>query len=137
MKPTSETYTPRYRLCSVIGGAATRYVEQRTPSPLIPFSGELPILDTIDAERFREEIASTEKLEDLSPKFQHAALEGYRIAQMVSEFREYLYDRGISPEGFVKLSNAEKSDHLLDWMNTNAVSMASLKITRYHGQYQV
>lgn len=56
---------------------------------------------------------------------------------MESGFRDYLLDRAITPEDFVKLSNSEKSDYLLDWMNTNSISVESLKITIPYGKYYV
>ena len=62
------------------------------------------------------------------------ATEGYRIAVMEEGFTAYLRERAITPDDFVKLSNPEKSDYLLDWMNLNSLGLESLKITIRNGK---
>lgn len=128
---------PRNFTTSVVGGAASRYIDRKRPSELIPFRGEFPMLNELDARKFRKAIQNTLTLDELSPMFQKVATEGQRIAIMESGFRDYLLDRAITPEDFVKLSNSEKSDYLLDWMNTNSISVESLKITIPYGKYYV
>ena len=49
----------RDRMCSVAGGMASQLVDREIPSRLIPFRGEFPLLDMIEARRFREAIRST------------------------------------------------------------------------------
>ena len=60
-------------MCSVAGGMASQLVDREIPSQLIPFCGEFPLLDMIEARRFREAICSTMWIEDLPPKFLYAA----------------------------------------------------------------
>ena len=69
--------------------------------------------------------------------FQKVATEGQRIALMEQGFKEYLAKRAVTPADFVKLSNADKSDYLLDWMNTNSISVEALKITIPYGKYYI
>ena len=52
-------------MCSVAGGMAGLLVDREIPSRLIPFRGEFPLLDMIEAIRFREAIRSTMWIEDL------------------------------------------------------------------------
>lgn len=125
------------RTTSVVGGMASPYVNLKQPSELIPFKGDLPMLNDIDAIKFRDTIRETLSLDELSPLFQRVATEGYRIAVMEEGFTQYLRDRGVTPDEFVKLSNAEKSDYLLDWMNLNSLGLESLKITIRNGKSYV
>ena len=46
----------RDRMCSVAGGMAGLLVDREIPSRLIPFRGEFPLLNMIEAIRFREAI---------------------------------------------------------------------------------
>jgi len=125
------------RTTSVVGGMASPYVNLKQPSELIPFKGDLPMLNDIDAIKFRDTIRETLSLDELSPLFQRVATEGYRIAVMEEGFIAYLRERAITPDDFVKLSNAEKSDYLLDWMNLNSLGLESLKITIRNGKSYV
>lgn len=128
---------PRNLTTSVVGGAASRYIDRKRPSELIPFRGEFPMLNDIDAREFRKAIQETLTLDELSPLFQKVATEGQRIALMEQGFKEYLAKRAVTPADFVKLSNADKSDYLLDWMNTNSISVEALKITIPYGKYYI
>lgn len=125
------------RTTSVVGGMASPYVNLKQPSKLIPFKGDLPMLNDIDAIKFRDTIRETLSLDELSPLFQRVAMEGHRIAIMEDGFTRYLRKQGITPADFVKLSNADKSDYLLDWMNTNSISVEALKITIPYGKYYI
>lgn len=95
------------------------------------------MLNDIDTLTFRDAIRETLSLDELSPEFQRVATEGYRIAVMEEGFIAYLRERAITPDDFVKLSNAEKSDYLLDWMNLNSLGLESLKITIRNGKSYV
>jgi hypothetical protein len=137
MKKKPQYGISRMRTTSVVGGMASPYVNLKQPSELIPFKGDLPMLNDIDAIKFRDTIRETLSLDELSPLFQRVATEGYRIAVMEEGFIAYLRERAITPDDFVKLSNAEKSDYLLDWMNLNSLGLESLKITIRNGKSYV
>ena len=97
-------------MCSVAGGMAGLLVDREIPSRLIPFRGEFPLLNMIEAIRFREAIRSTMWIEDLLPKFLYAAAEGSRMARLEREFRHYLSRNGLKNGDFEKLEDAEKSE---------------------------
>jgi hypothetical protein len=137
MKKKPQYGISRMRTTSVVGGMASPYVNLKQPSELIPFKGDLPMLNDIDAIKFRDTIRETLSLDELSPLFQRVAMEGHRIAMMEDGFTRYLRKQGITPGEFVKLSNSDKSDYLLDWMNMNSISLESLKITVHHGEHYV
>lgn len=137
MKSKGKYGVPRNLTTSVVGGAASRYIDRKRPSELIPFRGEFPMLNDIDAREFRKVIQETLTLDELSPLFQKVVTEGQRIALMEQGFKEYLAKRAVTPADFVKLSNADKSDYLLDWMNTNSISVEALKITIPYGKYYI
>lgn len=108
-------------MCSVVGGMASRFVDRAVPSQLIPFRGEFPLLDEIEARRFREAIRSTMWIEELSPKFLYAAVEGSRMYTLEAKFLKYLWSRALTADDFTKLEAAERSDYFRNWMDTDAV----------------
>lgn len=124
----------RDRMCSVAGGMAGLLVDREIPSRLIPFRGKFPLLDMIEARRFREAIRSTMWIEDLPPKFLYAAAEGSRIARLEREFRHYLSRNGLKSGNFEKLEDAEKSEWLRWWMEADSVSTDDLVVKKYRDE---
>jgi len=124
----------RDRMCSVAGGMAGLLVDREIPSRLIPFRGEFPLLNMIEAIRFREAIRSTMWIEDLPPKFLYAAAEGSRIARLEREFRHYLSRNGLKSGDFEKLEDAEKSEWLRWWMEADSVSADDLVVKKYRDE---
>lgn len=124
----------RDRMCSVAGGMAGLLVDREIPSRLIPFRGEFPLLNMIEAIRFREAIRSTMWIEDLPPKFLYAAAEGSRIARLEREFRHYLSRNGLKSGDFEKLEDAEKSEWLQWWMEADSVSADDLVVKKYRDE---
>ena len=121
-------------MCSVAGGMAGLLVDREIPSRLIPFRGEFPLLNMIEAIRFREAIRSTMWIEDLPPKFLYAAAEGSRIARLEREFRHYLSRNGLKSGDFEKLEDAEKSEWLQWWMEADSVSADDLVVKKYRDE---
>ena len=124
----------RDRMCSVAGGMAGLLVDREIPSRLIPFRGEFPLLNMIEAIRFREAIRSTMWIEDLPPKFLYAAAEGSRIARLEREFRHYLSRNGLKSGDFEKLEDAEKSKWLRWWMEADSVSADDFVVKKYRDE---
>ena len=124
----------RDRMCSVAGGMAGLLVDREIPSRLIPFRGKFPLLNMIEAIRFREAIRSTMWIEDLPPKFLYAAAEGSRIARLEREFRHYLSRTGLKSGDFEKLEDAEKSEWLRWWMEADSVSTDDLVVKKYRDE---
>jgi len=121
-------------MCSVAGGMAGLLVDREIPSRLIPFRGKFPLLNMIEAIRFREAIRSTMWIEDLPPKFLYAAAEGSRIARLEREFRHYLSRNGLKSGDFEKLEDAEKSEWLQWWMEADSVSADDLVVKKYRDE---
>lgn len=121
-------------MCSVAGGMAGLLVDREIPSRLIPFRGEFPLLNMIEAIRFREAIRSTMWIEDLPPKFLYAAAEGSRMARLEREFRHYLSRNGLKNGDFEKLEDAEKSEWLQWWMEADSVSADDLVVKKYRDE---
>ena len=124
----------RDRMCSVAGGMAGLLVDREIPSRMIPFRGEFPLLNMIEARRFREAIRSTMWIEDLPPKFLYAAAEGSRIARLEREFRHYLSRNGLKSGDFEKLEDAEKSEWLQWWMEADSVSADDFVVKKYRDE---
>ena len=124
----------RDRMCSVAGGMAGLLVDREIPSRLIPFRGEFPLLNMIEAIRFREAIRSTMWIEDLPPKFLYAAAEGSRMARLERGFLHYLSRNGLKSGDFEKLEDAEKSEWLRWWMEDGSVSADDLVVKKYRDE---
>lgn len=116
------------RLVSIVGGRASLYVALKTPSNIIPFKGDFPLLKPIYEDEYREAIRNTMYVEDLSEEFQKIVSKGNRIALMEEGFKEFLRDNGISTDNFLKLKNSEKSDLLINWMNKDCIDFTQLNI---------
>lgn len=123
-------------MCSVVGGMASRFVDRAVPSQLIPFRGEFPLLDEIEARRFREAIRSTMWIEELSPKFLYAAVEGSRMYTLEAKFLKYLWSRALTADDFTKLEAAERSDYFRNWMDTDAVCDEEFVVRKYRDKCQ-
>lgn len=118
----------RERLVSVMGGRASKYVALKKPSKIIPFKGKFPLVELYQQRDYFEAIQGTEKLEDLSKEFQEITEKGNRIALFEEGFKMYLDSYGITVDDFLKLSNADKSDKLLDWLNKDCIDLSQLTI---------
>lgn len=118
----------RERLVSIVGARASRYVDLKTPSKIIPFKGNFPLLETYQVASYYEAIQNTMNLEDLSEEFQRVTEKGNRIALMEEGFKEYLESYNISVDAFMKMKNTDKSDKLLDWLNKDCIDLSQLTI---------
>nr|DAM23446.1 MAG TPA: hypothetical protein [Caudoviricetes sp.] len=124
-------------LSSVAGGVALRYIDLDKPSQIIPFKGEFPMLNSIDSKEFRRLIKETMTLMELPELYQQIAVECLRISAIEDGFKEYLQNRAISVDEFLKLNNSDKADYLFDYMNSNSISYESLKININYGKNYV
>ena len=118
----------RERLVSIVGARASRYVDLKTPSKIIPFKGNFPLLEPYQVASYYEAIQNTMNLEDLSEELQRVTEKGNRIALMEEGFKEYLESNRLSIEDFMKLKNSEKADKLIAWMNKDCIDFTQLTI---------
>lgn len=118
----------RERMVSVMGGRASKVVTLKKPSSLIPFKGKFPLIEPYQEQAYFKAIQSTEKLEDLSEEFQKATERGNRIVLLEDGFKQYLAGFNITPASFAKLSNSDKSDKLMNWLNHDCIDFSQLTI---------
>ena len=118
----------RERKLSVMGGRASKVVALKKPSNLIPFKGNFPLLEQYEIKPYLEAIQSTENIEDLSERFQKITELGNRIVLLEEGFIGYLAGFNISPDDFSKMSNSDKSDKLISWLNHDCIDFSQLKI---------
>lgn len=118
----------RERLVSIVGGRAVKYVGLKKPSQIIPFKGKFPLLEPYQIALYNEAIQSTEKIEDLSEEFQKVTEKGNRIAILEEGFKKYLSEYNITVDDFMKLSNSDKSDKLMNWLNRDCIDFSQLTI---------
>lgn len=118
----------RERLVSVLGGRACHYVDLKTPSKLIPFKGNFPLLEPYRMREYYEAIQNTNYISELSEEFQEVTMKGNKIALMEEGFIDYLRSLNISRQEFLQLSNSEKSTKLIEWMNKDCLDFSQLTI---------
>lgn len=116
------------RLVSVVGGRANRVVSLAKPSELIPFKGKFPLLEPWQAESFHKAIEETMYIDDLPEDIQSIVMKGNRIVLLEQGFQKYLSEVGLKVSDFLKLSNSEKSNYLIQWMNKDCIDFDQLKI---------
>lgn len=124
----------RDRLSSVTGAKASLYVNREIPSALIPFRGDFPLLNETESRRFRKTICSTMWIEELSPKFLYAAVNGGRMSDLEAKFSEYLRECGLSKDAFEELESVEKSSYLKDWMRADSVCDKDFIVRPYRAE---
>lgn len=118
----------RERLVSIVGGRADRVVGLKKPSELIPFKGKFPLLEPWQSEAFHKAIEETELFEDLPEDIQKIVEKGSRIVIMEEGFQRYLNENGLQKSDFLKLSNSDKSNYLVNWMNRDCIDYSQLTI---------
>lgn len=116
------------RLVSVVGGRANRVVSLAKPSELIPFKGKFPLLEPWQSESFHKAIEETMYIDDLPEDIQSIVMKGNRIVLLEQGFQKYLSEVGLKVSDFLKLSNSEKSNYLIQWMNKDCIDFDQLKI---------
>lgn len=118
----------RERKLSVLAGRASKVIGLKRPSELIPFRGNFPLLEPHQINSYYEAVRSTDDIEDLSEEFQKATESGNRIVLLEDGFKQYLSRYGITVDKFINMSNSDKSDKLIDWMNRDCIDFSQLKI---------
>lgn len=116
------------RLVSVVGGRANRVVSLSKPSELIPFKGKFPLLEPYQEESFHKAIEETMYIEELPEDIQNTVMKGNKIVLLEQGFQKYLSENGLAVSDFLKLSNSEKSNYLIQWMNKDCIDYNQLKI---------
>lgn len=118
----------REQLVSVVAVRAQRYIDKKIPSRLIPFRGNFPIIEEHRMPLFIKAIMNNKWLSELTPEYQEAVRKGNMIAIYEKGFRDYLFDKGVSEENFLKSSSPEKADILMKWMENDNVDYNRLNI---------
>lgn len=103
-----------------------RYVFSSKPNPRIPFKGDFPIVKDWQANQWREMFDKYQWLEDCPDWFRETIAKGQNIEAISYAFDEYLKDAGVVD--FDKLSNADKADWLVRFLNKNCMNPISLSI---------
>lgn len=118
----------RERLVSVVGGRANRVVNLSKPSKLIPFKGKFPLLEPYQMESFQKAIQETMYIDELPEDIQNVVMKGNRIVLLEQGFQKYLSEVGLKVSDFLSLSNSEKSNYLIQWMDKDCIDYNQLKI---------
>lgn len=115
-------------LLSKAGAEAANYIDLKTPSTLIPFRGDFPIVPEWKVEDFWKAITENQFLEDCDEWVQTAVIRGKRIHDIENGFKSYLSDNNIPIEEFTKKSASDKSTLLILFLNANSLTLDSINI---------
>lgn len=118
----------RLQLTSVVCGMGESFVDEKNPSWLIPFRGNLPLLPSYRVAYYQKMCLSVPYVSELPQEFQDIAWKAYEIATMHENFRKYLQEYGIDQNEFAGLSEEEKADKLADWMEKSNIDISRLTI---------
>lgn len=114
-------------LLSRQAGRVTAYIFKKKPSTLIPFKGDFPVVPEWRMTEFYESVNSHQYLEDCPDWVQTAVLRGEKLYNIDRGFTQYLKDKGILGD-FNKMSAADKSTHLVAFLDDNCLGLDRLKI---------
>ena len=106
---------------------ATAYLFVEKPSSLVPFSGDFPIVKDYQRDKWKEEFENNFWLEDCSEWFQDTVAKYQRMEVIHDEFSDYLDKLG-KLDNFNKLSNSEKADLLMAYLDKNCMTLAYLNM---------
>ena len=109
------------RCVSVLCPRAEEYLIRKTPSQYIPFKGKFPLMSGGEQRMFRNEMYKHADTIDLSLRFQHLTDLGCQMADLEKSFIIYLKLRE-KFDSFLDLSDSEKADLLVDWMDRSCVT---------------
>ena len=114
-------------LLSQQAGRVTDYLFVKKPSEYIPFKGEFPILSDWRESQFYEQVHAHMYLEECPEWMQTAVLRAEKIFTIEHGFVTYLSDNNILDK-FKKMSAADKSTHLVAFLDKNCLGLDRLKI---------
>lgn len=114
-------------ILSRAAGEANPYLRLKRPSSYIPFKGDFPLLDQSLNGLFSEWMEKTDDLTECPGWMQEIIFKGMKISRMEKSFIDYLKDQGVF-ESFLSLKSADKSTHLIKFLNSNSMDIKALNI---------
>lgn len=117
----------RNELSSVRIGKVSFLIPEKKPSEIIPFNGNLPLVDPLQYQEFLTKIDQM-LFVNLSDEVKGIVYKAEKIKYMNDSFEQYLNDIGVGTGGFKNMTNEKKADTLFAWMNKEKLDHGSLKI---------
>ena len=114
---------------SIAAAQVKPYIAEKTPSKLIPFKGNFPLLPAYKEDEYYKIVNDTPHVSESPQWVQDIILRGQTIFNMEERFKNYLRDNNISLDDFKKKSSADKSTDLMRFMNANCVGFESLNLS--------
>lgn len=102
-------------------------VMSKKPSNILPFKGDLPLVEPWQEDLFREGTVGRTYLDECEPWIQIALISGQRIVDIENSFREYLNQNGIVAEYF-SMDGKKKAAEILRFLNANSLTVDDLVI---------
>lgn len=113
-------------LVSIEVAKAWRFITEFTPSAIIPFKGNFPLLPPFRIEDFDKGINHV-YLDECDEWIQDLVAKGVRMQSIEDGFREYLEENGLS-EKFFEMKSADKATELVRFLNAHSLTFKSLEI---------
>lgn len=107
-------------------GKAERIINLKTPSRLIPFKGDFPLLPLSRRKEWNKVLDTYMWVEDCPKWASRIMLDGSRMIEIEDGFKDYLSSKSISEENFIKKSNEEKANILFAFLDANSLTLASI-----------
>lgn len=114
-------------LLSIQGGRVTDYLFAKKPSEYVPFKGTFPLVEEYRVREVYDLIHKHRYLDECPEWFQNVVLKAEQIYLIDTGFTKYLKNKGLIDK-FRKMSAADKSTELVQFMNDNCLGLERLKI---------
>lgn len=113
-------------LVSIEVSKAWKYITEFTPSAIIPFKGNFPLLPPYKIDDFSKGIEHI-YLDECEDWIQDLVVKGVRMQSIEEGFREYLDSNGITDK-FNEMKSADKATELVRFLDAHSLTFKSLEI---------
>ena len=106
-------------------------IKEKQPGNLIPFKGDLPLLEPWQEDLFRKGTSGEDKmyLQDCEPWIQDILIKAQRIRDIEDGFREYLITNGIL-ESYFNMNIKKKADEISRFLSISSLDVSCLTIKK-------
>ena len=102
-------------------------IKEKTPSRLLPFKGDFPLVQPWQEELFRKGCSGKMYLEECEPWIQQALIKAQRIRDIEDGFREYLNNNGLT-QRYMEMDGKQKANEIARFLAANSLTTDSLVI---------
>lgn len=106
-------------------------IKEKQPGNLIPFKGDLPLLEPWQEDLFRKGTSGEDKmyLQDCEPWIQDILIKAQRIRDIEDGFREYLITNSIL-ESYFNMNIKKKAEEISRFLSISSLDVSCLTIKK-------